>query len=526
MNSKVLICEFTGCKLILDNPVTMPCGNSICKHHLEQFEQSNQKCNCFFCGEQHEIPKNGFGVNIALLTIIQNCYELDPIRSMIIKTFNELSQSVGEYVSLDPNVYIYDNFAEIRNKVDLHREESIKEIHERSDEIIRQLKEKEEQCKLNAAKIAKINLNLDNLELWKREIRKVEKNQNELRQLLDELNRNENETKKQLKNLKNGLLLGEIIEFEKIEKKSLFGNLKTRKSYQNLSKECGKLVRIFNNQHTEQIRSIQFDEKSNRLISFSYNRKIKIWDIETGGLLKTLVGHEEWVTSLLILPNNKLISGSEDKTIKIWDLNSYECLNTLIIKSSAFSLCLISDNQIACGDNDGLIKIWNLDNLSKVKKIKAHDDCIRNLLFVYEDKLISCSEDEKIKIWSLKTFKCIKELDGHLDDINYLELTSDGNLLSCSDDKTVKLWELETGKELKSIKFDHHVNSVKELNKDLIAASLCNGNIQIYSLSDSKKIKIIKAHKSNAFLLNQSSNGNLLSGSDGGEIKLWKIFDF
>ena len=226
MNSKALICEFTGCKLILENPVTMPCGNSICKHHL--VGESDENYNCFFCQQQHEIPKNGFAINKAFDLMIQNYLDFNPIRKKIIKSFERVSESVNEYNTFDPNLYIYDYFADIRNKVDLNREELFKEINERSDEIIRQLKEKENKCKLYVNKLAKININLDKLGLLKREIRKEDVNEIELNQLLNELNCNREEILRQIIQIKNRLLLGEKITYKKIQKRSFFGHLITQ----------------------------------------------------------------------------------------------------------------------------------------------------------------------------------------------------------------------------------------------------------------------------------------------------------
>ena len=68
---------------------------------------------------------------------------------------DDLTETINNYEKFDSDVYIYDYFAELRNKVDLHREELVKEINERSDEIIKRLKEKQDKCKLNSNKIKK-----------------------------------------------------------------------------------------------------------------------------------------------------------------------------------------------------------------------------------------------------------------------------------------------------------------------------------------------------------------------------------
>jgi WD40 repeat protein len=524
MNSKDLICKFKDCKLILENPVTLPCGNSICKHHLEQFEDQCQKYNCVFCQDEHEIPKNGFGINKIIALMIQNYFESDPLRKKIIESFDNLIESVKDYQNIEPDNCIYDYFANIINQVDLHREELIKEINDRSEEIIKQLKEKEKFYKLNAPKLSKIDLN--KIETWKKEMRRAEKNQNELNKLFNDIDNENNEIKKQTKQTKNNLLFDESIEFKKIEKSSLFGQLIIISKIDSvLSANCGELIREYRG-HSDWIRSIQVDEKSNKLITCSYDETIKIWNLHSGECLKTLNEHKNNVNCILIIPNNKFISSSDDKTIKIWDLNSYKCLNTLKNEFYVESLCLISDNQIACGCWNGTINIWNIANSTKVKSFKAHDSWIACLLLTdLKTNLISCSRDGTIKIWNLKKFECIKELEAHSNIVRYLKLTSKGDFISCSEDKTVKLWKKETGQLLKSIQFDQPVNFVQKLKEDLIAVALQNGEIHIYNLVKIEKIKTIQAHSFGAFRLNFLSNGNLLSGSEKGEIKQLKIFD-
>jgi WD40 repeat protein len=47
--------------------------------------------------------------------------------------------------------------------------------------------------------------------------------------------------------------------------------------------------------------------------------KVKIWDLISGKLIRTLSGHTDYVLSLARLNNNTLASGSADKSIKIWN---------------------------------------------------------------------------------------------------------------------------------------------------------------------------------------------------------------
>lgn len=77
------------------------------------------------------------------------------------------------------------------------------------------------------------------------------------------------------------------------------------------------------------------------LATGSRDKTIKIWD-GRGTLIKTLVGHDNWVRSLVWHPGGKyLLSCSDDKTIRCWDLTQEcKCIKTLDDSHDHFVSCL------------------------------------------------------------------------------------------------------------------------------------------------------------------------------------------
>ena len=70
-------------------------------------------------------------------------------------------------------------------------------------------------------------------------------------------------------------------------------------------------------------RSVVFSPDSKKLLSGSWDKTIKIWDIDSNGTLITgpvLQGHTWEVWSVAMSPDGKFIaSGSSDHTIRVWD---------------------------------------------------------------------------------------------------------------------------------------------------------------------------------------------------------------
>ena len=63
------------------------------------------------------------------------------------------------------------------------------------------------------------------------------------------------------------------------------------------------------------------------------------------------------------------------------------------------------------------------------------------------------------------------------------------------------------------------------MNEDLIIIALSDGKILIYDYNKMKPVKTLSGHSSEITRFCLLSNGDLVSGSTYGEIKVWKIFD-
>jgi chromosome segregation ATPase len=114
------------CHKLLVDPITTPCGYSICKKHLDKL-LSEKAYKCRICREEHSIPKEGLVINKRIqngLNIKLNTLKLNPVfdecKERLLKARSNLSRI--ETLQKEPENFIYEYFEEIKRKVDLRRE--------------------------------------------------------------------------------------------------------------------------------------------------------------------------------------------------------------------------------------------------------------------------------------------------------------------------------------------------------------------------------------------------------------------
>ncbi|KAI1777248.1 nuclear distribution protein nudF [Hypoxylon cercidicola] len=91
----------------------------------------------------------------------------------------------------------------------------------------------------------------------------------------------------------------------------------------------------------------------------SRDKTIRLWN-SRGTCLRTLVGHDNWVTALVFHPGGKyLLSVSDDKTLRCWDLSQDgKCVRVIQDAHERFITCLKwapGIPRIATGENSGAL---------------------------------------------------------------------------------------------------------------------------------------------------------------------------
>uniref|UniRef100_A0A7N6BVG8 Autophagy-related protein 16 domain-containing protein n=1 Tax=Anabas testudineus TaxID=64144 RepID=A0A7N6BVG8_ANATE len=231
------------------------------------------------------------------------------------------------------------------------------------------------------------------------------------------------------------------------------------------------------------ITSIDFDSAGSYLLAASNDFASRIWTVDDYRLRHTLTGHSGKVLSArFLLDNARIVSGSYDRTLKLWDLRSKVCMKTVFAGSSCNDI-VCTEQCVMSGHFDKKVRFWDIRAESIVRELELLGRITSLDLNHDRTELLTCSRDDLIKIIDLRTntvrqtfsaqgFKCGA-------DWTRVTFSPDSSYVAGgSADGALYIWNILTGKVDRTLDRNHHsaINSVSWSPSGAYVASVEKGS--------------------------------------------------
>ncbi|KAF9896729.1 E3 ubiquitin-protein ligase traf7, partial [Lobosporangium transversale] len=224
-----------------------------------------------------------------------------------------------------------------------------------------------------------------------------------------------------------------------------------------------------------------------RVFAGAHDGSTKVFDINTGQLLKDSKGHTMSVWGLAVMPSgDRYFSAGSDGTIKVWDW--------------------LKEDEESC----------------LVRTIPDHHAKIYGLV-IYQGRLYSASSDKTVKVWDTETLECLATFQGHTGGVNSLAALTEASanqLVTGSSDKTIKLWDVTTGTCLKTVRRGTSEVLDVAVGDGMLFGSTYDAVIHVYDLNETKELGTLSGHNWEVWQL-EYGQGHLFSGSFDHTIKRW-----
>ena len=189
---------------------------------------------------------------------------------------------------------------------------------------------------------------------------------------------------------------------------------------------------------------------------------IKLWEANSGRLIRNLRGEEYGVRRLAFSPDGNLLAASNNgsPTCQIWDINSGKLVRNFDEKKGGqVQAIAFSPIDKTFAFSSGSIYLWDLSKDTLLQKL-GHD--VTAIVFSPNGKIIagvdregsmSSDQDRKINLWQTDTGQLLRSIPANADSgPKVIGFSPDGKTVAViTDDRTIDLWDVGTGNSIRSL---------------------------------------------------------------------------
>ncbi|MBE9118314.1 hypothetical protein IQ249_20690 [Lusitaniella coriacea LEGE 07157] len=288
------------------------------------------------------------------------------------------------------------------------------------------------------------------------------------------------------------------------------------------------------------VSAIALSSDGKTLVSGGRDKAIKIWDLTTGELKRTLQSDSGVINSLAIAPDGKtVVSSSGDRMIRIWDMTSDRYPKILKDPSGegSYLVEISADGKTIISGSYNELKFWDMATGQLKKRlpdpgsgeIKLGPVTIDNSSRLHPRTISSDSKialvelNGKVTAWNLETNQQTVLKTKLFEDINAAQIDPDGKIAvttSYTQPKTyLKIWDLTTGQ----LKAENIISSNRgywgssnriALSRDRVFTSTPQG-IKVWNLETAELEATLNEEQMHDLVV--SPDGKLLLGLAGND---------
>jgi WD40 repeat protein len=290
--------------------------------------------------------------------------------------------------------------------------------------------------------------------------------------------------------------------------------------------------------HSSWVTSIVFSADGQRLVSGSWDRSVKFWDVSSGHEVSTVDDGAKRIEALAFSRDGRWVAGENaDNDVTLWNAASGQQVRTLrgrhgsgdLRNAWVYSIAFSPDGRcLASGVDDKTVRLWNVETGSRIRDLVSDPRSVTYIAFSPDGHWLASGADLKsIGVWNVATGHLEKTLEGHSKDVLAVAFSPDGRLIaSAAADKTVRLWNLATGKEVRILAGHRSRVTCVAFSADgrWLASGSWDDTIRIWDVESGRQLKTLSGNTEHIYTIAFDSHDHwLASGSEDGSIRLWRL---
>jgi WD40 repeat protein/tRNA A-37 threonylcarbamoyl transferase component Bud32 len=256
---------------------------------------------------------------------------------------------------------------------------------------------------------------------------------------------------------------------------------------------------------------------------------VRIWDVATGKLLRTLSDRAVVVHHLHFVPGHaRLVTTGGDDTAALWDTSSGKVVSRFGGEHGVKDVATSPDGALlATASADHTAAIWSTDTGKRERQLTGHSAAVGHVLFSPDGKsLVTTSQDRTAALWDAATGRLLARWRGHEDQILTVDFDPAGDRVATgSSDGTVIVWSVMPQQHSTWFSADNGAMFMAGFSPDgqLVVTTSADHTARVWNAINGRPIAALR-HEGAVYAAVFAPNGReLATAADDGVVRIWDM---
>jgi len=280
--------------------------------------------------------------------------------------------------------------------------------------------------------------------------------------------------------------------------------------------------------HTNKVVFNKFSPDGSKLITTSWDKTARLWDVTTGQQLAILSGHNHIVEEASFSADGQfIVTKANDFTARVWDFYTNKTVSVLNGHQNLLTDAQISSNGefVVTASQDATARIWDAQTGKQRFKLTGHIGPVLSATISPDNKtVVTLGSDNTARLWNAQDGTAIGDPLSHGAPVNDAVYTSGGHMLvTVSDDNTAKVWNVKNGKLLHTFQHKGSVRSAAfSHHSKYLATASDDKTVRIWNLQTGFEVAVLRGHTGPVYHVEYSPNDKrILTTAEDGTARLW-----